>query len=386
MTDDNEHLGLIVSGQDEEAKHVDQNVQQTKSSLFALLGVAFSFKSKVSPTVQIHLWRTYCQPILRSGLAALPIRPAQFQFLVLFHHKVLRGFLKLSSSSPVPALYFLLGEMPIQANVDLDILGLFHTIWSNPDTTIHEIIKYILKMSDEYSVTWAAHVRILCQQYELPDPLQLLQQEDAWPKSKWRNWCTTKVRAYHEQFWREKSLTNSKMSFLNVQLLGMNGRHHPALYGLNTTRQVEKMRPHLKMLSGDYLTYSRIALDRKSGDPSCRLCRSHTSQQVASETIEHTLTECRGTAEVRERIFTELLNALLLAQPNHPYLTCPPAFHKLDITLAQFILDCTSFNLHSPYRLHINNDKVATIFQISRDFCYAVHSCRIKKLKALTKK
>ena len=155
MTDDNEHLGLIVSGQDEEAKNVDQNIQQARSSLFALLGVAFSFKSKVSPSVQIHLWRTYCQPILRSGLAALPVRPAQSQFLTLFHHKVLRGFLKLSSTSPIPALYFLLGEMPIQAHIHLDVLGLFHTIWSNPGTTIHEIIKYIVKMSDDNSVTWA---------------------------------------------------------------------------------------------------------------------------------------------------------------------------------------------------------------------------------------
>ena len=140
-------------------------------------------------------------------------------------------------------------------------------------------------MSDDTSVTWAVHVRILCQLYELPDPLRLLQQEDAWPKSKWRNWCTTKVRAYHEKLWREKSLTNSKMIFLNVQLHGLNGRHHPALFGLKTTRQVEKMRPHLKMLSGDYLTYSRIALDRKSGDPSCRICRSYTSQPVPPGTI-----------------------------------------------------------------------------------------------------
>ena len=386
VTDDNEHLGLIVSGQDEEAKNVDQNIQVSRSSLFALLGVAFSFKSKVSPTVQIHLWRTYCQPVLRSGLAALPVRPAQFQCLTVFHHKVLRGFLKLSSTSPVPALYFLLGEMPMQAHADLDVLGLFHTIWSNPDTTIHEVIKYILKMSDDSSVTWAVHVRILCQQYDLPDPLRLLQQEDAWPKSKWRNWCTTRVRAYHEKYWKEKSLTNSKMLFLHVQLLGLNGRHHPALFGLQTTRQVEKMRPHLKMLSGDYLTYSRIALDRKAGDPSCRICRTSPSQLVPPETIEHLLTECKGTAEVRERIFPELLNALLLAQPNHPYLSCPPAFHKLDITLAQFILDCTSFNLHSLYRLNINNDKLTTMFQVSRDFCYAVHSIRLKQLKVLKEK
>ena len=140
VTDDNDHIGLIVSGQAEEAKNVDANIQQCRNSLFAMLGPAFSFKSKVSPKVQFHLWRTYCQPVVSSGLAALPVRPAQTQHLTVFHHKVLRGFLRLSSSSPVPALYFLLGEMPIVANIHLDILTLFHNIWSNPDTTVHESI------------------------------------------------------------------------------------------------------------------------------------------------------------------------------------------------------------------------------------------------------
>ena len=33
VSEDNEHLGLIVSGQDEEAKNVDENIQQCRSSL-----------------------------------------------------------------------------------------------------------------------------------------------------------------------------------------------------------------------------------------------------------------------------------------------------------------------------------------------------------------
>ena len=198
VSEDNEHLGLIVSGQDEEAKNVDENIQQCRSSLFALLGPAFSFKSKVSPNVQIHS-QLACTS---SGLAALPVRPAQAQPLVVFHHKILRGCMKLSSSSPIPALYFLLGELPIVTTLHLDVLTLFHNIWSNPDTTIHEITKYILKMADSQSVTWAAHVRTLCQLYDLPDPLHLLQQEDAWPKSKWKNWCSAKVKSYQEKLWR----------------------------------------------------------------------------------------------------------------------------------------------------------------------------------------
>ena len=63
---DNEHLGIIVSGLDEEQKNVDQNLTQCRNSLFALLGPALSYKYKLSPQVQLHLWRTYSLPILKS--------------------------------------------------------------------------------------------------------------------------------------------------------------------------------------------------------------------------------------------------------------------------------------------------------------------------------
>ena len=56
VTSDNEHLGLTVSGMDEEIKNVDRNIQATRNSMFSLLGSAFSYKCKLSPTTQLHIW------------------------------------------------------------------------------------------------------------------------------------------------------------------------------------------------------------------------------------------------------------------------------------------------------------------------------------------
>ena len=75
VTEDNDHLGLTISGIDEEIKNVDKNLQSTRNSMFSLLGNAFSYKFNLSPSVQLHIWATYCKPVLRSGLAALPLRP-----------------------------------------------------------------------------------------------------------------------------------------------------------------------------------------------------------------------------------------------------------------------------------------------------------------------
>ena len=113
VTEDNDHLGLVVSGIDEEIKIFDKNVDSARQTLFNLLGSIFSFKCKLSQTVLYHVWSIFVHPILRSGLAALPIRPTVMRTVAGFHRKVLRGILKFSPVSPIAPLYFLLGELPM---------------------------------------------------------------------------------------------------------------------------------------------------------------------------------------------------------------------------------------------------------------------------------
>jgi hypothetical protein len=55
VADNNDHLRLVVSGLDEEQKNVDKNILETRNSLFALLGKAFSYKCKISPTTQANM-------------------------------------------------------------------------------------------------------------------------------------------------------------------------------------------------------------------------------------------------------------------------------------------------------------------------------------------
>ena len=147
VAEDNDHLGLIVSGYNEEQKNIDKNINSARQSLFKFLGNIFAYKCKVSPEVQYHTWSVFIKPILRSGLSALPIRPAVMLPLVKFHHKILRSILKLSHYSPVASLYFLLGEPPMEAYLHLDILSLFWNIWNNPQTKVFHVLKYLLMMS-----------------------------------------------------------------------------------------------------------------------------------------------------------------------------------------------------------------------------------------------
>ena len=368
---DNEHLGIVVSGLDEEQKKVHRQISQCRDSLFSLLGPALSYKCKLSPVVQLHLWKTYSLPVLCSGLSALPIRPTTMKPLQVFQHKILRGFLKLGPTSPVPGLFFLLGELPIEATLHCNLLALFHSIWVNPQTKIFEMAAYIMKMADDLSTTWSYHVRLICLKYSLPDPLRLLEQPPM-SKQAWKTLVRNRITVFHEKQQRHLALNNSRLTYFNVQILGLSGLPHPVIRFISETRSAMKMRAHLKLLTGDFLSYERLASDR-GGSPHCRLCLASV------ETTQHILLECSATAETRQRLFPELLNLIASIQPNSSLLNN----RTPNSIITQFILDPTAMNLQNGYRISNIHPNLKEVICLSRDWCYAVTRLRHKLLQEL---
>ena len=74
-------------------------------------------------------------------------------------------------------------------------------------------------------------------------------------RSEYKEYVHTKITAYYERDLRQAASTNSCMQYLHVDLTGLRGKHHPAIAYIKTTTEVAKMRPHLKMLCGNLLTY-----------------------------------------------------------------------------------------------------------------------------------
>jgi hypothetical protein len=148
-------------------KNVDLRLKKGRGSLFSLLGPAFSYRCLLSPVVKLHLYRTFTCPILRSGLSSFTLRQNSLQPIIIFQRKSLRAILKLSKCSSIPALHFLTGELPIEGKIHRDVFSLFFSTWSNPDTKIHEIVKYLLKESTENSRTWSIFIKQLSVMYGL---------------------------------------------------------------------------------------------------------------------------------------------------------------------------------------------------------------------------
>ena len=291
--------------------------------------------------------------------------------MAIFHRKMLRGILNLSKCSTIPALHFLLGELPLEGKIHRDVFSLFFCIWRNPDSKIYAILKYLLETSSENSRTWAIHLRHISLKYGLPDPSECLT-KDPPLKSSYKEHIQTKICAYYENCLRMKAENNSSMLYLNVSLTGLRGKRHPALSNIITTYEVKKARIHIKMLVGDYLTYETKA-NQSGGSPHCRCCPD--PNQPIIEDLKHILVVCGAYLDIRTRMLPEF------------YDVCSKSKSKLNFdkimesqeTLCQFILDPASFNLKE--RIHMSDPVLDQLYMLSRDYCFAVSSARMSNLK-----
>ena len=369
VVEDNEHLGQVVSGLRQEEKNIDQSIVKGRKSLYGLLGPAFAFKCHLSPVLKMHLFRTFTCPIIRSGLSSFALRTTQLSPLAIFHRKTLKSV----SQSPTPAIHFILGELPMEGKLHRDVFSLFYSVWANPNSKIHQVVKYLLSSTPENSHTWCAHLRSLSAKYDMWNPSECLQRDPP-SKSEYREYVLTKITAFYEKYLRDLARENSCMQFLHVDMTGLRGKHHPAIADIKSTAEVQKLRPHLKMLCGNLLTYGIKYEQTGLGSPHCRLCDSEY------ESVNHIISSCPCFSDIRTKIWNEMGDILLKSKNNLKI----EDFSLSEDTRTQFLLDPTSMNLI--VRVHMLDPIVPELFKLTRDLCAAICKRRTNMLQNLKNK
>ena len=134
--------------------------------------------------------------------------------------------------------------------------------------------------------------------YQLEDPLSCIQKLPP-PKSTYKELINTKITSFHEKEMKVKAENNSLMQYMNANLYSLRGRVHPSLANVLTTKEVKISRPHIKFLTGDYLTYQRRYQESGKGNPTCKICG------LENESICHIITQCPAYKSIRDRILEE---------------------------------------------------------------------------------
>ena len=151
-------------------------------------------------------------------------------------------------------------------------------------------------------------MRNLSKKYGLED-LFLSLCQDPPSKAAYKELVATRITAHYERTLRQAAMENTQMEYLNVSTTGLRGRHHPALSNMVTTRKVQQSRPHLKFLSGNYLTYQTRS-NQSGGSPHCRICK------YESETVSHVISSCSGMATGRVTMLKQLEKLCMMTKNN----------------------------------------------------------------------
>ena len=90
------------------------------------------------------------------------------------------------------------------------------------------------------------NMKHIAKMYKIEDPASCLD-KPSYKKSLFKETVMTKITVFHENELRTKADKNNCMKYLNVKLIGLNGKFHPCLSGIVTTEEFKKLRPHLKL-------------------------------------------------------------------------------------------------------------------------------------------
>ena len=149
------------------------------------MGVGLAKNHWGIPSSSLRVEALYCTPVLLSGLAPLLIIPAEMETLAVYQRKILRQILKLPKSTAAPAIYFLAGALPVEAQIHLRQLGLLLMVTHFPATNpLRQVALFSLQNPSKYS--WFTHICSISEQYGLPEPMQLF--ADPPPRLATREW------------------------------------------------------------------------------------------------------------------------------------------------------------------------------------------------------
>jgi hypothetical protein len=343
------HIGIVRTDDARNQVTIASRIQVARRTAYALLGAGLHGLNGLCPTVSIHIWKTYITPRLTYGLESLVMGDGDIQQLESFYQKHIRALQHLPDSTAKPALYLLLGILPIEAVLHTRLLNFFMSIINRPASFEADIIKRQLAMKSKGSHSWTLYIQKTIRKYDLPSIYSLIETPPT--KLAWKATVKSAVCHYWNLKLKEEAENMTTLSYLDTSQCSVEGKVHSNWQlGSKDPLTVYKASIKAKMLVQRYPIHSSRTSGRKYGTP-CPLCSE------PQEDLEHFLLNCAQLQEARKTPILRL-TALLYEHSSNP--------DALDIV--QVILD--------PHMLFGRSDLTMTIEQISRDLCYKLHHQR----------
>ena len=154
--------------------------------------------------------------------------------------------------TPDCVVFFLAGSLPATALLHKRMLSLFYMIARLPENILHRIGKYVLTTFRPSSKSWFVKIRALCILYNLPHPLQTLNNPP--PKETGKSLIKSRIISHWETNLRDSAKNLSSLSYFHPEFMSLL-QPHP-LYSTcgDNSFEVSKALVQARMLSGRYRT------------------------------------------------------------------------------------------------------------------------------------
>ena len=135
---------------------------------------------------------------------------------------------------------------------------------------LKRIGKYVLTTFRPFSKSWFVKIRALCILYNLPHPLQTLNNPP--PKETGKSLIKSRIISHWETNLRDSAKNLSSLSYFHPEFMSLL-QPHP-LYSTcgDNSFEVSKALVQARMLSGRYRTDKLLSYFDKHEDQRCRLC------------------------------------------------------------------------------------------------------------------
>ena len=355
------HLGILIGvNRDLNSRRVDECIALATRTMYALFGAGLHGRNGLSLPAVRKIWKSFIAPRLLYGSELWQLDNKHIHRLEIFQRGKLRQLQNLPARCANSAVYFMIGILSVEAQIDLRIFTLLRNSLENRSGMEYNIALRQMAIKDSTSSSWFVYANKRLEKYGLPSVHDLL--ISCPPRMEWKRKIHDSVEEFCVNSYKE-SVTSS-LRFCSDRTLTA-GKIAPAWESCgNSARESSKARAKIKALAGCLRLATHEVKFGFTTDPSCRLCRGEPEDRL------HFVLNCPQLSETRKPHIERLESLLWDCNLHH-------ILHNQD-HLLQFLLDANHKDLDIDAKvLRYYGDEFE---QISRDVIFSLHAERLKRL------
>ena len=307
-------------------------------------------------------------PVLLSCVATLVLSINELQIIHSHHKSTLQNIMKLCKNTPESVIMFLAGSPGATATIHMRQLNICGMFCQQPSNILNKIARHKLMCEEDSSPSWFVLLRNICQKYNLPSPLSLL--DNPQNKNTFKKLVKSKVIDYWESKFRADAISLPSLKYFNPNYMSLRKPHSLWTSCGNNSFDINKSIIVARLLSGrnpdDWLCRK---WNKNKPEGHCTLC----PQFKIPGTLEHLLVSCEALTTKREDLF-HYWNKQTEDIPEVRDLLHSQRSSKTT-QFVQFLIDPTVLPEVISGVQH-NRFMLEDILQLTRTYCYGIHRKR----------